>query len=269
MCWLSINSMWQTANLKFIGSDNSFLMESRSVGQCTQFIPKGWTTQTNPEGTAIDISSPNKDMYAGYIVFPMMRNMQGFYSNNDLYNSNPQIVISKLAGLIVHSLTGFEDKFLFDNSFKVSYGKYILSKINGNNFKGSVLYSIIPGDGVNVSNYIALRIAVAKPMQWINYQDLLSRVAFSIRCDAIYVEHDFPIVKARISSNTNKEIKRSKEDDYNYNPQLGTEEAHNSATGENFTFSQNAWNETGPQGPGYYVPSGNSIIKLSPGRSKN
>ena len=106
----------QTNHLKLIGSDNSFQMESRAVGQCKQFVPKGWTTQTNQEGTAIDLTSQDKSMYAGYIVFPMMPNMRNYYPNNELYSNNPQVVMSKLAGLVVQSMTGYEDKFLFDNT---------------------------------------------------------------------------------------------------------------------------------------------------------
>jgi hypothetical protein len=265
---IQLNSFCQNKQLKFVNESNSFQMDTKQIGQCNQFLPMGWTTQTNPEGTSLDITSPDKTMYAGFIVFPMMKNMQNFYPNNELYNSNPEVVIVKLASLISQTLIGYEDKFYIDNSLKANYGNYILTKLYSNNFKGSILYRIMPGDGVNTSNYIALRITIAKPSQWSNFQDLLSRIAFSIRCEAKFVEHDYPIVKARISSNNHKNINRSKEDDYNYNAQLGTEEAHNPDTGANYTFTQDAWNETGPQGPGYYVPSGNSIIKLSPGRAK-
>lgn len=262
-----LNCTAQNKPLKYVNETNSFKMESKSFGQCNQFVPIGWNTQTNPEGTTFDMTSPDKSMYAGFAIFPINPYLHNLYQNNDLYSTNPELVILKLGSMIGQTLQGFEEKMSFDNIVNTNYGDYTLRTFQSGSYKGSVLYRIIPGDGLNVSKFIALRIAVASNNQWALFQDLLSRVAFSIRCEAKIVEHNYPIVKASIS-NRSRKIDRNKDDDYNYNAQLGTEEAHNPKTGENLTFSQSAWNETGPEGPGYYVPRGNEIIKLSPGRAK-
>jgi hypothetical protein len=50
-----------------------------------------------------------------------------------------------------------------------------------------------------------------------------------------------------------------------YNVQLGTQWAH-SSTGRHYLLDHaTQWNDTGPDGPGYYIKSGNSYEKLTPG----
>jgi hypothetical protein len=262
---IQLNSFCQNRQLKYVNESNSFRMEYKQVGQCNQFIPIGWTTQTNPEGTTFDLTSPDKSMYVGYAIFPINPYLHTVYPNNNLYSTNPALVILKLASLIGQTLQGFEEPTQFDNSTNLTIGDYVFKTFQSDNLKGSVLYRVFPGDGINTSNILAIRFAIAKNNKWSTYNDLLSRIATSIRCDAKLVEHNFPIIKARIS---NRSSSANKKEDYNYNAQLGTEEAHNAATGENFTFTQDAWNETGPQGAGYYVKIGNDNVKLSPGRSR-
>ncbi|HSP68945.1 MAG TPA: hypothetical protein VLN48_14555 [Bryobacteraceae bacterium] len=54
-----------------------------------------------------------------------------------------------------------------------------------------------------------------------------------------------------------------------YNRELGTEYAHNPATGEIYWMNHAGdWKETGPQGPGYYIRSGNEWKKLEPGMGR-
>lgn len=51
-----------------------------------------------------------------------------------------------------------------------------------------------------------------------------------------------------------------------YNAQLGTQWAHSPSTGRRFLLDHaRDWNDNGPQGPGYYVKSGNSYEKLENG----
>ncbi len=57
-----------------------------------------------------------------------------------------------------------------------------------------------------------------------------------------------------------------KEPDTLYNQWLDKEYYHNSQTGENFWVSpSHDWVQNGPEGPGYYAPHGNGIVKLDPG----
>jgi hypothetical protein len=54
-----------------------------------------------------------------------------------------------------------------------------------------------------------------------------------------------------------------------YSPWLGMEHYHDATTGENYWVSPSRdWNETGPQGPGYYTKVGNGIRKLESGLSQ-
>jgi len=51
-----------------------------------------------------------------------------------------------------------------------------------------------------------------------------------------------------------------------YNNQLGWQYAHTSS-GTNYLLDSSDWNDTGPDGPGYYAQVGNSTEKLDLGRS--
>ena len=56
------------------------------------------------------------------------------------------------------------------------------------------------------------------------------------------------------------------ESDSLYNQWLDKEYFHNPVSGENFWGSPNSdFQQTGPQGPGYYAQHGNDVIKLQSG----
>jgi hypothetical protein len=60
----------------------------------------------------------------------------------------------------------------------------------------------------------------------------------------------------------------AEDDSSTYNAQLGTEYVHSPSTGENFLVDPNtSYNETGPQGPGYYQGVGTDYEKLELGRA--
>jgi len=51
-----------------------------------------------------------------------------------------------------------------------------------------------------------------------------------------------------------------------YNSQLGTQYVHSPSTGQNYLVDRTAaWNDTGPDGPGFYRKVGNSYEKLEAG----
>jgi hypothetical protein len=57
--------------------------------------------------------------------------------------------------------------------------------------------------------------------------------------------------------------------DSEYSPWLGMEHYHDAKTGQNYWVSPTRdWDETGPQGPGYYTKIGNDTRKLEPGLSQ-
>ncbi len=50
-------------------------------GYCSALAPRGWTIQTNQQGSAVDLTSPDAGMYSGWGVTSVNRAMQPYYGN--------------------------------------------------------------------------------------------------------------------------------------------------------------------------------------------
>ncbi len=255
----------QVSNLKIVNAQTAFKIETKTVGNCKQSIPADWLSNTNNEGSAIDLYDANRTMYAGWGITAINSNMAIYY-DPELYNINPERSVLRMGSLILAGVFS-ENAFLsFTNEIDEQINDYRLRSVLGGSCKGVVLYKIFPGDNINFNYIEAVRFALTKSNLWDQKGELVAGVAASISCNTIYVPHESPSLpkRASLKSSTSKD----KKDDYGYNPQLGTEYCHNPKTGENFRVSPSInWSENGPDGPGYYGTSGNETIKMSPGRS--
>lgn len=106
--------------------------------------------------------------------------------------------------------------------------------------------------------YVLVSRIVQTPKQlWERKGALALMVGLSIRCNVQL--HASPDSPRRPRSDDDKE-------ESTYNQQLGTQYAHNPETGEIYWMNHaNDWHETGPQGPGFYIVSGNEWKKLEEG----
>jgi hypothetical protein len=246
-----------------VNDQYSFPIENRSVGNCTQMVPVGWQASSNKEGNALDLWDNNKTMYAGYVMLPVNTRMAIFY-DKELYNKVPERSILRIMGVVTAGT--FQDNApQFTDEINEEINGYKLRSFESNNCKGVVLYRIFPGDGFNYTYIEGMRMAITRKNIWEQKGELVAGIAFRIMCQGVVVQHDSPTFPR--SSSLKSSSTRTKKDDYGYNPQRGTEECHNPRTGQNYIVTPDMWSNTGPDGPGYYGPSGNERIKMSPGRS--
>ena len=123
--------------------------------------------------------------------------------------------------------------------------------------RGVYIYRVLPVPQ-DPSGYILIsRIAQMPKQLWEQKGALALMVALSIRCNVQL--HASPDSPRPPSSDDDKQ-------ESTYNQQLGTEYAHNPETGEIYWMNHASdWKETGSQGPGYYIRSGNEWKKLETG----
>jgi hypothetical protein len=246
-----------------VTEQNSFRIENKQVGQCTQPVPIGWQSSSNKEGTALDLYDAANTMYAGYVILPVNTAMGLFY-DKELYNKDPQRSIIRILSIALGNQ--FKDgAFHYTDEVNQTLNEYQLRSFASNNYKGVVLYRIFPGDKFNYSYIECLRIAVTRSDIWEQKGELVTGIAIGISCNAVLVQHEVPSIPK--SSSFKPSASKTKKEGYGYNVQLGTEECHNPRTGQNFRVTSDMWSSTGPDGPGYYGLSGNERIKMSPGRS--
>lgn len=249
-----------------VNEQNSFRIESKQVGQCTQPVPVGWQSSSNKEGTALDLYDVANTMYAGYVILPVNTAMGVFY-DKELYNKDPQRSIIRVLSIALGNQ--FKDgPFQYTDEINQTLdGGYQLRSVASANYKGVVLYRVFPGKIFSGYSYIeCMRIAVTRSDIWEQKGELVAGIAFGISCNAVVVQHDVPSIP-RSSSLKPSSASKTKKEGYGYNVQLGTEECHNPRTGQNFRVTSDMWSSTGPDGPGYYGMAGNERIKMAPGRS--
>lgn len=128
--------------------------------------------------------------------------------------------------------------------------------------RGLAIYRVIPAPG---GFMIVMRSAQARSDIWPRLAPELVAVARALRCTVPMVPAEAdPPPRARDRSRTEAEG-----GDPEYNQWLDTEYYHDPRTGQNYWVSPGRdWSDTGPQGPGYYIRSGNDTIKLDPGFSQ-
>ena len=90
-------------------------------------------------------------------------------------------------------------------------------------------------------------------------------VAASINCTTTFIPPKTGDVPLPRPGDAFDRKRHAESDDLDYNVQLGTQYAHTPSGDLYYLDRATMWNETGPDGPGYYKKNGNDIIKLIPG----
>ncbi len=248
---------------KTVETSGAFKLVQKTAGACSGLVPDGWRSASNQEGSTAEFMSPDRTMYAGYGILGINPMLQIY--DQELYSQTPEVSIRRLAQLVASGELGDASQLSYTNEYNEQIGEYRLRSLESAGTKGVVFYRIFPGDGYNTSYIEAARFALVRKSMWEEKGLLVARVASSIQCSTQLVQRDLPVVEVGSSGSATRD---ENGDEYGYNPQLGTEYAHNPNTGENFLVSPGEnWSTDGPQGAGYYSQSGNTYIKLQPGRS--
>lgn len=238
-------------------------LQVKQTGHCSAFAPRDWSFWTNPQASTAEALSADKTMYAGWGVTQINRAMQPFYG--DLYGDSEtsiRFLTNQILGVLLSDPSGMRTS----SSPRPFLNYFTLRSLESAKHTGLVFYKIYPSP--NPQGYIeSVYWALANRSQGKQGLRTAAGVAVSIRCvtQLIPVRYDSP------GSGKGKPARPGCGYGGNlrgYNKELGTQYAHSLTTGENFLLDPSTqWNETGPNGPGYYRKVGNSHEKLDLGRS--
>ena len=220
---------------------------------CGSVGPPGWAViAENPQRVAFgaDLMSADGMAFAGYSIFSA-----GPMAPMGL-DTPDRAVAATLTGFGTTPAQFGPRQQLGPNVFMIEY------KTATNH--GVAFYEVFPAG--EVGNMIVMRTAGTgnSPGQWNKRREEAFAVARSLHCQVPSVppSPDPPELNHKSRSNSDN----GDESDTLYNTWLEMEYYHNSQTGENYWVSpSHDYSETGPDGPGYYAPYGNSMVKLDPG----
>jgi hypothetical protein len=236
----------------------------KQTPHCSAYAPSDWTVSSNDQGSAMDLQSADRTMYAGWGVTTINRAMQQYYG--PMYG-DPDTSIRTLAGIVVSKVLGDTSATSFTSAAEPFLNYFTMRRIASAHTQGIVFYRIYPGTSPQFYTE-SVYFAVADTSVPRARRAIPPGVAVSIRCATQLVPVRLPDV-ASSRSGKKGDARPGCGGEGNlrgYNQQLGTQYAH-SATGTNYLFDISDYRETGPDGPGYYKMLGNSLTKLENGRS--
>jgi len=224
---------------------------------CTAAAPAGWTVSAeNPTGSAFGADlTRSGGAVASYLIFGVPAQMRSSPYYQQWYVTPERAVMAHL--------TQFGSKPMnCDRPAELLAGSgYMGMACQSQALKGLVAYKVF---GMADSGYVVLvRTAGSPHAMWSRYGVEATAVARSVQCQVPLLPSQS---KSDMPSPPKKGKKGREEGDSEYSPWLGMEHYHDRTTGENYWVSPSSdWNETGPQGPGYYTKIGNDVRKLEPG----
>jgi hypothetical protein len=235
--------------------------------QCTAFAPGDWrTVSASRAGDAFDLTSGDRRMYAGWGIRGVNRAMERAYG--PLFG-DPATSSLAVAGAVLQTM-GSEPPRYVGHATSLGAG-FVLRSFESPTHKGIVVYRVYDAPpGMAPESYIiSLRMAVADRRKWdADGHRIAAGVAASIECRTMLTRSrgagaDLP----RPGDPADRRQRGGETDDLaDYTAELGTQWVHSESTGERYLVDHaSAWNENGPDGPGYYRKSGNSYEKLTPG----
>lgn len=241
-------------------NDNVTNFKVYSKGNCKGLAPENWNIITNSNGTGVDLASNDNQIHTGWWMLPINKS---FYGNDVEATIKKILAYSKIELEFTTEPEKKEDDFIFRN-IKLRQGS--VTNI------GHIMYKTYP----NSSGYVlSAYFADTRENLWQDKGALAAQVAGSIRCkvdlkkkpngqvstgqvadlssDPTYSGVDASTVENDISSNSPDVYERWREGFLNY------ENVYSPSTGENYQVSTDYYNESGPEGPGYYSEINSTI----------
>lgn len=214
------------------------------AGYCSAIAPADWqATATDPKGTMLELS--NGTFGAFYFIMGVdAMSQQGVPG----LGHPAMLVQSTVAG-------GFRGEPFQRISQPVPFGDLYVQEFDSAQFHAVALFRAYP---MPMGGYVVLmRIALGPRQSWSRYGAVAVNVATSTHC------------RAQLTMGPGSEggSRSSRSAESTYNAQLGTEYAHDPATGEAYLMNHGSdWWEGGPDGAGYYKPrAGGGYVKLEAG----
>jgi len=247
---------------------DSAAVSRTTSGNCSAYLPSGWTLSTDDRSQAADGFSADRKSWVGWTMMAVNSAMQPYWQvygvDPDFYSADPAAQAMGTLRMVARNL-GFSTDITKVGKV-VSQGIYKASKVSSPTSVGILVWADqpFPGDGANFDYISVFRAALAPKGTSDNELLRQMRNALSIQCTTQLR----PSPDAFSPSSTIKKPKQSGKRDQ-YNSQLDTFWAHDPETGQNYSLTNSDLVTTGC-GSGSTVAVkvvGNNCIELAPGRS--
>jgi hypothetical protein len=236
--------------------------------RCRSLAPAAWRVIGGREtGDAFDLASADGRLYAGWGIRGVDRAMQPYYG--PLFGDPETSALAVASATLQH--LGSSGGAQYTGVPKTLGSGFVLRTFSSATHQGVVVYRVYPAPmGFAAGSYvISLRIAAGQRSAWTQGgQHVAVGVASSITCSTMpRTTRASPGDLPRPGDPPGMRQRGGETDELaDYNAQLGTQWVHSESTGENYMVdAAAAWNENGPDGPGYYRRAGSSYEKLTPG----
>ena len=225
---------------------------------CEAAAPEGWTVSAeNPTGTAFraDLTRSDGAASARYLVFGVHPQVNSNAYYQQWYSTPERAVIAQF--------TQFGSKPMSCNrpAELLTGSGYMGMACQSPALRGLVAYKVF---GNARSGYaVLMRTASASPANWDQYGAEATAVARSVQCQV-------PLLPSRMKLDMPGPLNKgdTEQEKSEFSLWLGRESYHDAKTGQNYWVSPSRdWDETGPQGPGYYIKIGEETRKLARGLS--
>lgn len=223
-------------------------------GPCKAVVPQGWTFRAGQYGDTADLEGEGGRAHASWGIRGVNTAMRGLYGP---MHGPPDEATLATASMAIQAAAQY-------TSGPMTVGFLTARSFSAGTQNGVVLmkaYQIpMPGQYV-LSTYFAWADRSSPHLL-----DIAKAVLSTVSCTT-HIRPSEPLVTAPRPGNPKLRRRGDESDDLqDYNAQLGTQWATSPSTGEHYLLDHaTQWNDTGPDGPGYYRKAGNSYEKLNTG----
>jgi hypothetical protein len=232
----------------------------KSSPYCHALAPADWSAEGSPTGNTMDLFNPDHTEYVAWGVSSVDRGVQQFYG--DMW-ADPETAMLYLVNSTMLPALGDSSSAEY-NAETAEAGDWKWRYLASARHAGMIIYHLydaVPGTSPG-SYTLSARYVLVDESVWDRDRWLAFGVASSIGC----VTQLVPSYSGSSSRGGSRRKLDESDDLRGYNAQLGSQWAHSPSTGENFLLDRSArYNDSGPDGPGYYRQAGNSYEKLEMG----
>ena len=220
-------------------------------GNCSAMLPPGWGfVSVGQYGDTADVAGAGGRAHAAWGIRGVNTAMRAYYG--DMFGP-PEAATLATASAVVQAPARYA------GAPATVAGYFIARPFEAGNVVGTTLFHAY--DGPAPGQYVLSSFIAWVDRGAVSLLPTAQAVMASIHCQTQLRPVEMSTPTARPTSRRSSESDALKD----YNVQLGTQWAH-SSTGRSYLLDRaTQWNDNGPDGPGYYIKSGNSYEKLTPG----
>jgi hypothetical protein len=220
-------------------------------GNCSAMLPPGWGfVSVGQYGDTADVAGAGGRAHAAWGIRGVNTAMRAYYG--DMFGP-PEAATLATASAVVQAPARYA------GAPATLAGYFIARPFEADNVVGTTLFHAY--DGPAPGQYVLSSFIAWVDRGAVSLLPTAQAVMASIHCQTQLQPVEMFTPTARPTSRRSSESDALKD----YNAQLGTQWAH-SSTGRSYLLDRaTQWNDNGPDGPGYYIKSGNSYEKLTPG----